>query len=126
MARTRNKTPKRFTATMLPNDVHAQLSTLAADLGTSVAALLRWGAMVVLQECGEELPASVVHLGRVSFLGQVPQFARDIEPRAVRVTFDDRTFDALQEKVGGKLYVPRYVHDIVTERLNRDLNSPLN
>lgn len=120
----RSKAPKITAAAGLPDGVHEQLQDLASVFDTSVAALLRWGAMLVLERGGEEWPASIAHFRRVPFGGQVPRYARHVDRRAVRLSFDDRTFEALEAKAGDD-HVAWFVHDLVERALcvpERSLN----
>lgn len=119
MARKRTHSRKVFTATTLPPDLHDQIRWLASDLGISVAGLLRWGAMLVLQACGEELPASVAHLRRVPFGGERVQNARETNPEHVTVSLDDHVYAAVtrlaeQRGVG----VGRFVQHLVAKSLS--------
>ncbi len=101
---------------MLPLDLREQLDWLARDLGTSVAALLRWGAMLVLEECGETLPESVADRRRLSFGGEAPRYANEIVPERLRVAFDDHLYRALERRAG-KEGVAGLVYELVKGQL---------
>ena len=118
-----------FTAAMsnltftLPEDLREYLEMLAMDTGTSVAALLRWGAMLVLEETGGPLPDSVAHLRRAPFGGQVAECAHEVQPECIRVPVDDDVFAAIDERVGKGRFV-RLVRDVVTEEMRRAEGVP--
>jgi hypothetical protein len=132
MSRKPPSIPNTFAATSLPIDVHDQLRWLARDLGTTVCALLRLGAMMVLEDCGDPLPPSVAHLRRVSFMGQVRQFAHEVDPEVVKLAFEDAEHAALKRLADERgLGIARVAYDLVRDGMRRSelsgpAGSPLN
>ncbi len=105
--------------TALPQDLHDQLRWLAMDVGTTVGGLLRYGAMQVLQGCGERLPESVAHLQRVPFGGEVPSLRNQTEQEPIAVLFDEAVAATLQ-RIAEKRHVgvDQLVHDLVRDNLH--------
>jgi hypothetical protein len=115
------------TATTLPDDVFDHLAMMASDHGVSVAALLRWGALLVVEHCNEiaTLPPTVARLRRIAYGGQVPQYAREIQPEVVRVALDDAELEALQARAGGRSPA-RFLRDLADRELRADVRAWLN
>jgi hypothetical protein len=123
MARKRSPSRKVVTPTSLPPDLHEQLRWLASDLGVPISGLLRWGAILVLQACGEELPDSVAHLRLVPFGGERREDRHEIEPEHLTVCFDDRVYGTVKQLAEQKgLGVERFVHGLVLKGLPADLS----
>jgi hypothetical protein len=127
MPRFRNKTRMIPTATTLPDDVHEHLAMMASDHGVSVAALLRWGAMLVIRECNEaaSLPPTVARLRRVAYGGQIPRYANEVQPEVVRVDFNDDELLALKARAGGRSPA-RFLRDLADRELRADVRAWLN
>jgi hypothetical protein len=112
--------PKTPAATLLSADVHQRLRGLAEDLGTSVAGLLRLGAMKVLEDCEGELPASVAHRRRISFGGEVPQYADKVDPEVIPVPLADPVYAALRDLADERgLNVASLARDLVRDGIRR-------
>jgi hypothetical protein len=115
------------TATTLPDDVFDHLAMMASDHGVSVAALLRWGALLVVEHCNEiaTMPPTVARLRRVPYGGQVPRHANEIQPEVVRVGFSDGELRALEAKAGDRSPA-RYLRDLADRELQADIRAWLN
>jgi hypothetical protein len=123
MGRPKSPIAKRCATTQLNADIHDELSWLAQDLGVSVFALLRWGALIVLQRCNDgQVPASAAHLAERPLGGEKadPLFDRF---KTVEVTFERDLLgrmDRLAQQHG--LTARELIHEVVTKNVFSHLN----
>lgn len=120
MARTKkpNLTPKRKVSIQIETAVHDQLSWLADDLGVSVGALLRWGAMLVFERFHEgKLPESLAHIK-----GH-PLGADGREPNVIPVAFERSLIDLITHLAESRgLTTRQLVHDVVQRDVLQQAN----
>lgn len=101
MARPKSNIRKVTATIALPEDLRNELRYMLEEQGVSVSALLRWGAMLVIEAAGLfPLPPSVAHLRRAPYGGQARWGKDETDPDFAILHFNDpAVYGALVKRV---------------------------